>query len=294
MPTASSSGCVALSAPEVSDPGFLAGLPGSGRLTGKRVVVIGGGQTPGQSVGIGRAAALVFAREGATILLVDRDEVSVTETRRMILDAGGTASVHLADITREDECRGIAAAAVRALGGVDVLYNSVGILGPGTPAELSEELWDRVMDVNLKAMWLVDKHILPIMQKQRAGSVIHISSIAAERDGGLAGGLATAYAISKAGVNRLTVAVASASAGFNVRANAIEPGLVDTPMAIDATLESRGVSRENVIAERQSTVPMSFLGTAFDIAYAALFFASDESRYVSGQVIAVDGARGTS
>jgi NAD(P)-dependent dehydrogenase (short-subunit alcohol dehydrogenase family) len=201
--------------------------------------------------------------------------------------------VHVADITDETACRLIASTADERMGGIDILYNSVGILGAGKAADVTEELWDRVMDVNLKAMWLVDKHVLPIMQRQRSGAIVHISSIAALRDGAQSGG-ATPYSISKVGVNRLTEAIASGYAEFDIRANAIMPGLVDTPMAIDAVLEERGLTRESFIAQRKATVPMAYQGTGWDIAYAALFLVSDESRYISGQCIAVDGARGTS
>jgi NAD(P)-dependent dehydrogenase (short-subunit alcohol dehydrogenase family) len=264
----------------------------AGRLSGKRAVVIGAGQTPGVSTGIGRATALVFAREGATVLLIDRDEASAQETKSLIEAEGGSASVFLADVTDEKACAAIAAAALERLSGVDVLFDGIGILGLGRPHEVSEELWDRVFDVNLKAKWLVTKHIAPIMVKQRSGSIVYVSSIAARRDGALRG-ISTPYAVSKAGVDRLAVAVAAAYAEYDVRANTILPGLVDTPMAIDATLAS-GASRADVVAERLETVPMSFTADAFDVAYAALYFASDESRYVSGQCLAVDGARGAS
>lgn len=268
--------------------------PGLGRLAGKKAIVVGGGQTPGRSTGIGRAGALVFAREGAEVLLVDRDPISVRETQELIEADGGTAHVHIADVTSLEQTQSIAGVARDMLGKVDVLYQSIGVLGVGKPWALEETDWDRVMTVNLKAMWLVDRAILPMMQEQCFGSIIHISSISALRDGSQRGGQQMVYAIAKAGVNRLTESVASAMAEYNVRSNSIMPGLMDTPMAIDSTLESRGVDRETLIAERQSTVPMTFVANGFDVAYAALYLASDESRYVSGQSLAVDGGRGTS
>ena len=265
----------------------------SGRLEKKRAVVVGAGQTPGASTGIGRATALVFAREGADVLLVDRDRDSVEETLSLIRAEGGSAGVCLADVTDEAACAGIADAARARFGGLDVLFDGIGILGPGQPHEIAEASWDLVMNVNLKAKWLVTKHLVPFMIEQRSGSIIYVSSIAARRDGARRG-IATSYAVSKAGVDRLAVATAAAYAEYDIRANTILPGLVDTPMAIDATVDEFGKSREQLLAERLESVPMSFTATAFDIAYAALYFASDESRYVSGQSLAVDGARGTS
>jgi NAD(P)-dependent dehydrogenase (short-subunit alcohol dehydrogenase family) len=262
-----------------------------GRLEGKRAVVIGAGQTPGLGTGIGRAAALTFAREAATVMLIDRDPGSVEDTRSIIEREGGSATVFLADVTDESACRAIAEVAFQRMGGVDILFDGVGTHGPGRPDEVAEETWDLVMNVNLKAKWLVTKYIAPIMVKQRAGSIIYVSSVAALRDGALRG-TATPYAVSKAGVDRLAITVAAAYAEYDVRANSILPGLIDTPMAIDSVLAKSGLSREEAVAARLRSVPMSYTADAFDIAYAALYFASDESRYVSGQCLAVDGARG--
>lgn len=260
-----------------------------GRLAGKRAVVVGAGQTPGVGIGVGRATAILFAREGADLMLVDRNEQSVGETRAMIEAEGGNARVHLADVQREADCRGLAAACESSLGGIDVLFDSVARQGVGRPDETSADLWDAVMDLNLKSMWLVVKHAIPVMRRQRSGSIVLVSS-----SGAMRGHAAMSYNISKAGVNRLVLALASAYAEFDIRANAIMPGLMDTPHAIDATLAERGMSRDQLIAERQAGVPMSYVGTAWDVAYAALYLASDEARYVSGQCLAVDGARSVS
>jgi NAD(P)-dependent dehydrogenase (short-subunit alcohol dehydrogenase family) len=257
-----------------------------GRLHGKAVVAVGAGQTAGASIGIGRAGALLFARHGARLLLVDRDEASVTETRQMIEDEGGEAHIHLADIRKDADCAAVAAEARSRLGGVDVLYNSVGVHGMGKAADITEDQWDSVLDINLRAQWLVCRHVLPIMQEQRSGSIVLISSIAAAR--GQAG---VAYSVSKAGVNRLAMSIAVGYAEYDIRANAIMPGLVDTPMAIDSRLHDGSISRADVAAQRASTVPLSAVGTAWDVAHAALYFASEESRYVTGQCLAVDGGR---
>lgn len=256
----------------------------TGRLHGKRVVLAGAGQSPGATMGIGRATALLFAREGARLLLADRDPVSAAETVAM-MEPGGEVSVVEADITRAGDCEQLAAAARSRLGGVDVLFNSVGILGPGLAADVTEEVWDNVIDTNLKAMWLLAKHVLPIMVEQRGGSFVAVSSIGAER-----GGTSAAYGVSKAGVSRLVRSIAATYGQYNIRANAILPGLIDTPMAIDSAVAGTGTSREELARQREARVPLAHKGSAADVAYAALFFASDESRYVSGACLPVDGA----
>jgi NAD(P)-dependent dehydrogenase (short-subunit alcohol dehydrogenase family) len=258
-----------------------------GRLGGKRVVLVGGGQSKGEAVGMGRSAALLFAREGARLLLVDKDRESAEETSAMIAAEGGEAAVHQADITSDEQCREMAAVAERQLGGIDVLFNSVGILGGGWLTDVSVEFWDVVMDVNLKGMWLSVKHVIPVMIDGGGGSIVFISSIAGLR------GAASVYGISKAGVDRLTVGLAANYARHNIRANAILPGLIDTPMAIEGSIALNGLTREEFIAQREASVPMAYKGSSMDVAYAALFFASDESRYVSGVCMPVDGARTT-
>ena len=255
------------------------------RLAGTRAVVVGAGQTAGASIGIGRATALLLCREGARVLLVDRDRESVEETLSMIVEDGGDAALHIADITRESDCAAVAVAAQERIGGVDVLFNGVGIHGPGAATDVAEELWDEVLDTNLKAMWLTVKHVLPLMIRQRRGSIINVSSI-----GSLCGGTALPYGVSKAGVNRLTIALAAHYAEYDIRANVIAPGLLDTPMAIEGATDRLGITREEYIARRAVKTPMTYKGSAWDVAQAALFFASDESRFVSGNLLTVDGA----
>jgi NAD(P)-dependent dehydrogenase (short-subunit alcohol dehydrogenase family) len=268
----------------------------SGRLERKRVVLVGAGQTKGESIGFGRATALLFAREGARLMIVDIDRDSAEETARMVAQDGGSAVVHIADHTSEEDCRDMAAAALEELGGIDVLYDGVGIVGVGGRRPLLEvtaEVWDRVMDVNLKGMFLAARSILPLMVSQGlGGSIVLISSLGAV--GGLRGAPST-YAISKAGVNRLVSFLAAEYAQYNIRCNGIMPGLIDTPMAIDGSLDvdgytETGLTREEYVAQRDAAVPMAYKGSAIDVAYAALYFASDESRYVSGALLPIDGA----
>ena len=260
----------------------------SGRLAGKAAVLVGAGQTPGQTIGNGRATALVFAREGARLLLVDRDADSVTETRRLVTDAGGEAEVLVADITAESACLEVARTAESVLGRIDVLHNNVGIgAGDSSPTRLEAEVWDRILDVNLRAMWLMCKHVVPVMRQQRSGAIVNVSSVAAIAS---AGGL-TAYKVSKAGVNALTQQLAITNARHGVRANAIMPGLMDTPMAVDASARVSGRSRDEVAAARAAQVPMGHQGSGWDVAHAALFLASDEAAFVTGAILPVDGGQ---
>ena len=261
-----------------------------GRLEGKTAVVVGAGQTAGATIGNGRATAILFAREGARVLLVDRDDDSVQETLALLEhEAPGAASAFVADIVDESQCEAIVARALEQLDGrIDVLHNNVGIgAGDGGPTSLAADAWDRILDTNLKAMWLTCKHVVPVMRKQGAGAIVNISSVAA-----VAGvGNLTAYKISKSGVNSLTQALAVTNARFGIRVNAIMPGLIDTPMAVDATARARGVAREDVAAARARTVPLGHQGTAWDVAHAALFLASDEAAFITGVALPVDGGQ---
>lgn len=258
------------------------------RLENKVAVVVGAGQTPGETIGNGRAAAVLYAREGAKVLAVDRDFASAQKTVAMIEAEGGTATAFEADITRDADCAALAAAAVDTYGGIQVLHNNVGIgAGDADPIRLSEEVWDRIQDVNLKGHYLTCKHALPIMRKGGGGSVVFISSVAAVCSIGM-----LAYETSKAGLNALSHSVAMGNAKYGIRSNVIMPGLMDTPMAIEGNVAALGLSREEVRARRDKIVPLgNKMGTAWDVAYAALFFASDESKFVTGTVLPVDGGQ---
>ncbi len=260
-----------------------------GRLDAKTAVVVGAGQTPGATIGNGRATAIRFAQEGARLLLVDRDGESVEETRRLIARDGGRSEVLVEDISTAGAAERIAATAVAVLGRIDILHNNVGVgAGDSSPTRLSEQAWDRIHQVNLKAMWLTCKHVVPIMREQRSGAIVCVSSIAAVA----AAGELTAYKISKAGVNALVQSLATTNARHGVRANGIMPGLIDTPMGVDAAARARGMSREDLAAARATTVPLNQRqGTAWDIANAALFLASDEAAFITGVVIPVDGGQ---
>ena len=259
------------------------------RLEGKTAIVVGAGQTAGETMGNGRATAVLFAREGARVLLVDRDGASVEETKAMIAAEGGTAEVYVANIAHDGAQAGLAQHAKATLGRIDILHNNVGIGGgDASPVSLAEDAWDRITNVNLKAMWLTCKHVLPVMREQRSGAIVSISSLAAVAS---AGNL-TAYKISKAGVNALTQNIAITNARYNIRANAIMPGLIDTPMAVDAAARAAGRPREELAEARAKRVPLGHQGSAWDVAYAALFLASDEAKFITGAILPVDGGQG--
>jgi NAD(P)-dependent dehydrogenase (short-subunit alcohol dehydrogenase family) len=260
------------------------------RLNGKVAIVVGAGQTPGAGLGNGRATAILFARHGAQVLLVDRDESSVRETREMIAGEGGQAICHLADVTQNEACRAIVDVALRQFDRIDILHNNVGIgAGDSDLLTLDESAWDEILRVNLKSALLPCKHVVPVMRTQRSGSIINISSLAATA----AATDLTAYKVSKAGLNALTQSLAMANAPFGVRVNAIAPGLIHTPMAIESLSRKLGIPPEDLIRQRNARVPLrTTMGTAWDVAHAALFLASDEANFITGVVLPVDGGQG--
>lgn len=261
----------------------------AGRLENKTAVVVGAGQTPGETIGNGRAMALLFAREGAKVVCVDRLAERAEETAAMIREEGGDAVAIGADIVKAADCARIVEEAKARFGGLDILVNNVGIGGGDGPAHrLEETAFDRILAVNLKGMWLTIKAALPVMREGGGGSIVNISSLAAR-----GGGIQLAYEVSKAGVNRLTTSVAQSNARYGVRCNAIMMGYMDTPMAVSGIAGASGRSTADVRAERDARVPLGGkMGTGWDTAYAALFLASDESKFISGAILPVDGAMG--
>lgn len=258
------------------------------RLEDKVAIVVGAGQTPGDTIGNGRATAILFAREGARVVLVDKDLVSAQETEKMIREEGGECMAFEADITREADCERFVRACTEAYGRLDILHNNVGIgRGDRGPVHLEEKDWDRIMSVNLKGTFFSCKHALPVMREQQAGSIVNVSSAAAIASVGM-----LAYKTSKAGVNAMTHAIAMGNAKYGIRANVLMPGLINTPMAIEGNAAARGVAKEDLIRERDARVPLrGEMGTAWDVAYAALYLASDEARFITAVVLPVDGGQ---
>ncbi len=260
------------------------------RLKDKIAIVVGAGQTPGDTIGNGRATAILFAREGAKLMLVDRDINSAEETKRMIDKEGGQSFTFRADVVSENDCKAMAEECKKRYGRIDVLVNVVGIgSGDAGPTSIKEEIWDRIINVNLKSALLPCKYCVPIMREQQSGSVINISSIAS-----ITTGSNIAYKTSKAGLNAYTQSLAIGNAKYGIRANVIMPGLMDTPMAIESISKARGETKEALRKRRSASVPLKGgMGSGWDVAYAALFLASDEAKFITGILLPVDGGQST-
>lgn len=262
------------------------------RVKGKVAVVFGGGQTPGETIGNGRATCLLLADEGATVVVIDRDLASAEDTVAMVRERGGAAEAMAADVTSEDAVRAVIDSVVSKHGRVDILHNNIGAslaLGDATATELESDAFDRLVAVNLRGMWYACKHALPVMRAQGSGSIVNISSMAARSAYPYLG-----YKATKAAVIAMTENLASANARYGVRVNVILPGLMNTPMAIEARVAA-GTPREDVIAGRDRQVPLGRkMGTGWDTAYAALFLHSDEAKFITGVSLPVDGGASVS
>jgi NAD(P)-dependent dehydrogenase (short-subunit alcohol dehydrogenase family) len=262
------------------------------RVKGKAGIVFGGGQTPGETIGNGRATALLLGREGASVLVVDRDLASAEETAGMIRNEGGEASAVTADVIDEGQIETAIRACLDRYGRIDLLHNNVGAslaLGDAPATDLTTEAFDRIVSVNLRGMWLACKHALPRMREQGSGSIVNISSMAVREAYPYVG-----YKTTKAGVVSLTENLAMANAQYGIRANCILPGLMNTPMAIEARVAA-GMPREEVIAQRNARVPLGRkMGSGWDVAYASLFLHSDEAGFITGVSLPVDGGAGVS
>jgi NAD(P)-dependent dehydrogenase (short-subunit alcohol dehydrogenase family) len=259
----------------------------SGRVAGKVAVVTGAG-CAGEGIGNGRAAAIVYAREGAEVLLVDLNREDAEVTLRLIEAEGGTAAVCQADVSRADDCARLIQECVDRFGHVDILHNNVGIEIPGGLMECTEESWDKTLAVNLKSMFLLTREAVPRMEERGGGAIVNISSINAIRT---LPALSLAYAVSKAGAIAFTREVAVEYAGKGIRVNAILPGMMATPFVVGALTGAYGGDVDAMMTRRDGFCPTGRQGEGWDVAYAALFLASDEARYITGATLVVDGAQ---
>lgn len=259
------------------------------RLKDKVAIVTGAGQTTGETIGNGRATALLFARQGARVLITDRNPESLKETQQLIATEGFECTPFEMDVTSENDCRRMAELCLTKFGRIDILHNNVGIgAGDNSVGKLDLQTWQRIMDVNLTSMFLTCKSVLTQMRSQQSGAIINISSLAA-----IAATNMVAYKTSKAGVLALTENLAMANARYGIRANCILPGLINTPMAIEGISKGQGKDRDELIKARDKAVPLrGKMGGAWDVAYAALFLASDEAGFITGINLPVDGGQG--
>lgn len=258
----------------------------TGRLAGKVALITGAGSV-GPGWGNGRAAAVLFAREGAKVFAVDRNPDALTETVSLITDDGGTVETHTCDVTDSASVAGAVAACRNTFGSVDVLVNNVGGSRPGGPAELSEEDWAGQLDYNLTSVYLTCRHVIPVMREQGGGSIVNTASTSGIR---WTGSAQVGYASAKAGVIQLSRVLAVQHAPDGIRANTVVPGQLHTPM-VEARLANQreGGDIDALLARRRARIPLGFTGDGRDTAYAALFLASDEARFVTGTEIVVDG-----
>lgn len=261
-------------------------------LRDKVALVMGGGQTPGETIGNGRATAVQFAREGASVVVGDLVLESAQETVEMIVAEEGSAVAQHVDVTKEESVRSCVAAAMERWGRIDVLHNNIGVSLAGGDAvleEITSDAFDRLVAINLRSMVFACKYVLPHMRERGSGVIINISSMAAWAPYPYVG-----YKTTKAGVIALTEQLAQSNAKYGIRANVILPGLMNTPMAIEPRI-SPTMSREQVVAERNKRVPLGGkMGTAWDVAHAAAFLASDRAQFITGVCLPVDGGASVS
>lgn len=256
------------------------------RLKDHVAIIAGGGQSPGETIGNGRAISIKFAEHGAQVAVVDRDLPAAETTVELIKERGGHGYAVACDVTNEQDCQQVVAQVMDRCGQIDILYNNVGISqGDAMTSELALDDWHRIMDVNLTSAFLMCKHVLPVMRQQQSGVILNTSSTAS-----VCWPRTLTYKTSKAALNTLTQHLALDNAAYGIRANAILPGLIDTPMAIERRASETDKSREQLRKERAAKVPLSVDdGNAWDVANAALFLASSEARYITGVLLPVDG-----
>jgi len=252
-----------------------------------QVAIVTGAGSVGSGWGNGKATAVLFAREGARVFAVDINLVAAEETREIIIAEGGQCTAHQADVSQSADVAAMVEHCLETYGRIDILHNNVGILEVGGCVEASEESWDRVNEVNLKSVFLTCKHVLPHMERQGGGAIVNISSVAGIRWLGVP---YVSYSATKGAVNQLTQSIALQYARKKLRANAILPGFMETPMVAHSLAETYAEGDvEKMVEMRNQLCPTGKMGDAWDVAHAALFLASAEARYITGTQLVVDG-----
>ena len=256
-------------------------------LTGKAAIVTGAGSV-GPGWGNGKATAVLLARQGAAVFCIDNNPEAVAETVGLIAEEGGRAIAHTADVTDSEAVKAAFDAAVAAFGRLDILVNNVGGSAPGSAESMTEAVWDRQFDINLRSVFLGCKHAMPHLRAQKTAAIVNIASIAALRMSGDRPHIA--YSASKMGVIGLSKSVAMDQAKHGIRCNTVVPGLMNTPLVENRLLRQLGANdAATLIAKRDAQVPTGKMGTGWDVAHAVLFLASDEAAYITGTEIIVDG-----
>ena len=255
------------------------------RLDGKVALVTGCG-TVGDGFGNGRAAAVLLARQGAAVYGCDLDLHTAEKTRDLIAGEGGSAQVQTCDVTDARAVEALVQACLKAFGRIDILINNVGRSEPGDPVSMTEAVWDEQLQVNLKSAFLCCKHVIPLMAAAGGGAIVNISSVAGLR---YIGKPQVAYAAAKAALMQMTATTAVIHAREAVRINCVVPGLMFTPLVKRLADKYAGGDYDGFVRHRHEQVPMGHMGDAWDVANAVCFLASDESRYITGQSIVVDG-----
>jgi NAD(P)-dependent dehydrogenase (short-subunit alcohol dehydrogenase family) len=252
-----------------------------GRVAGKVAIVTGAGSTPGPGIGTGKATAVVLAREGARVLLVDLHRERAELTRQIIEEEGGQAEVFAADCTKAAECAAMVAAAVDSYGTLDILVNNIGLASLGTVVDTTEEAWDRALAINLRTAFLASKYSVPVMADNGGGAIVNISSISALRGDGT-----IAYSAAKGGLLAMTVDMAYSHGRQGIRVNAIAPGHITTPMVM--SVSAPGPRAEFMGRMRSEAGLLGTPGDGWDVGWAATFLASDEARWITGATLPVE------
>jgi len=265
-------------------PADRASESGKNRLQDRIALVFGAGSA-GPGWGNGKATAVTFAREGARVIAVDVDLAAAEQTRETIAGEGLSCEAIAADVTDGQQVKALVDDIAARHGRIDILHNNVGTTAMGGPIEESEESWHRVIDINLTSVFLTCKHVLPVMLRQGKGAIVNVSSLAAIRYSGYP---YSSYYASKAGVNQFTVGLALQYAKEGIRANVVMPGLMNTPL-IYKQIAGQYASPQDMVAARDAACPMGRMGTAWEVANAALFLVSDEASYITGVCLPVDG-----